>query len=139
MPILSKLTWVEIKLFLREPMTMVFTFALPVIFVFVMGGVFGNKPSADVFRGVGPMDYYVPAYFGLVLAAIGVVALPVHLTAYRERGILRRLRTTPVSPLIVMVAQVVVVFVMTGLGVLLLASAYLYQRYRKAIQGFLAG
>ena len=41
---LLKLTWVELKLFFREPLTMVFTFALPVVFLLVMGGVFGNKP-----------------------------------------------------------------------------------------------
>jgi ABC-2 type transport system permease protein len=46
-----KLTWIEMKLFVREPMTMVFTFALPLIFLFVMGGVFGNTPSPEVYRG----------------------------------------------------------------------------------------
>ena len=92
MKTLIKLTWVEIKLFIREPITVVFTLALPIIFLFVMGGVFGNKPTANVYRGVGAMNYYVPAYFALVMAAIGVVALPVHLTAYRENGVLRRWR-----------------------------------------------
>ena len=69
MQTLKKLTWVEIKLFVREPMTMVFTFALPLIFLFVMGGVFGNTPDPEeeIFRGVGATDYYVPAYIGLVI------------------------------------------------------------------------
>jgi ABC-2 type transport system permease protein len=118
--ILNKLTWVEMKLFVREPLTMVFTFALPVIFVFVMGGVFGNTPSAKVFRGVGPMDYYVPAYFGLVLAAIGVVALPVHLTAYRERGILRRFHASSFSIWSVLASQLIVSFVIAVLGSILI-------------------
>jgi len=51
--------------------------------------------------------------------------MPVTITmaTYRENGILRRLRTTPASPLMIMAAQVIVVFVMTALGVLLLMIA----------------
>ena len=56
---LFKLTWVEIKLFIREPITVVFTLALPIIFLFVMGGVFGNTPNPEIYRGVGAMDYYM--------------------------------------------------------------------------------
>jgi ABC-2 type transport system permease protein len=125
MRILTKLTWVEVKLFVREPITMVFTFALPLIFLFVMGGVFGNTPDpeGEIYRGVGPMDYYVSAYIGLVIASIGVVALPVHLTAYRERGILRRFRASAISVWTVFVSQVVVSFTISILGVILLLAA----------------
>ena len=69
---LLKLTWVELKLFFREPLTMVFTFALPVVFLLVMGGVFGNKPDTTdlhIYRGVGAVNYYNPAYIALVHTA----------------------------------------------------------------------
>ena len=82
---LLKLTLVEFKLFVREPITLVFTLALPIIFLFVMGGVFGNTANPKVYRGVGAMDYYMPSYFGLVMMAVGTVALPVHIASYRER------------------------------------------------------
>jgi ABC-2 type transport system permease protein len=121
---LFKLTWVEIKLFIREPITVVFTLALPIIFLFVMGGVFGNTPDASIYRGVGAMNYYVPAYFALVIAAIGVVALPVHLTAYRENGVLRRWRASSISVGALFGSQLLVSFIIAVLGsalVLLLA------------------
>ena len=120
---LFKLSWVEIKLFVREPITLVFTFALPVIFLFVMGGVFGNTPDAAYYRGVGAIDYYVPAYFALVIASIGVLALPVHLTGYRERGILRRLRASSISIWSVLGSQVIVSFIIAVLGSILIMIA----------------
>lgn len=125
MSTLWKLSWVEIKLFVREPITVIFTLALPVIFLFVMGGVFGNEADTGdggmvVFRGVGPLDYYVPAYFALVMMAIGTVALPVHLAGYRERGIMRRLRASSISVWSVLGSQVVVSFIIAVLGSLLI-------------------
>jgi ABC-2 type transport system permease protein len=121
---LFKLTWVEIKLFIREPITVVFTLALPMLFLVVMGGVFGNTPDTGdngtiVFRGVGPLDYYMPSYFGLVMMAIGTVALPVHLTGYRERGILRRFRASSFSVWSVLGSQLMVSFVIAILGSIL--------------------
>ena len=121
----TKLSWVELKLFVREPITVIFTLALPVIFLFVMGGVFGNEASTDdggmvVFRGVGPLDYYIPAYFGLVMMAIGTVALPVHLAGYRERGVLRRLHASSISVWSILGSQMVVSFVIAVLGSVLI-------------------
>jgi len=118
---LVKLSWVELKLFMREPITVIFTLALPIIFLFVMGGVFGNEADTGeggmvVFRGVGPLDYYIPAYFGLVMMAIGTVALPVHLAGYRERGILRRLRASSISIWAVLSSQLAVSFVIAVIG-----------------------
>jgi ABC-2 type transport system permease protein len=120
---LTKLTWVEIKLFVRDPLTLAFTFALPLINLVVLAGVFGNTPNPDIYRGVGPIDYYVPAYFGLVMAAFGVVALPVHLTYYRERGILRRLRASSIPIWSVLGSQLIVSFATAVLGSILLFAA----------------
>ena len=117
---LLKLSWVEIKLFVREPITMVFTFALPVIFLFVMGGVFGNVPDPDVYRGVGAIDFYVPAYMVLVMLSIGVVGIPVHLTAYREKGVLRRLRASSISVWSLLGSQIIVSFLIAIVGAVLI-------------------
>lgn len=83
-----RLAVTEMKLFLREPIVLTFVFAFPVITVLVLGGVFDEDDPA--FEGALPSDYYVAAYIGVVIAAIGLVMLPVHLASYRERGVLRR-------------------------------------------------
>jgi len=122
---LAKLTWVEAKLFTREPTTMVFTFAFPLLTLFVMGGVFGNTPDPDgeTFRGVGPMNYYVPAYIGLVVSSIGLISLPVHLAGYRERGVLRRLRASSLPAWSVFASQVIVSMAIAAVGSILLIVA----------------
>jgi ABC-2 type transport system permease protein len=115
---LSRSTAVEAKLFLREPLTVAFTLALPLLFLFVMGGVFGNKADPQYYRGAGALDYYVPAYCGLVWTAVGLLALPVHLARYREDGVLRRLRASAARPSVVLGAQLLVTF-----GISLVGSA----------------
>lgn len=119
---LARTSWVELKLFAREPLTVVFTLALPLVLLFVLGSVFGNTPDPEVYRGVGAMDYYVPAYAGLVIASLGLIALPTHLADYRERGILRRFRASSVPLPSVFGAHVVVTIVSAAVGSLLLMA-----------------
>jgi ABC-2 type transport system permease protein len=99
------LSWVELKLFLREPVTVVFTLALPPLVLYVLSEVFGDvpDPTGAVFRGMGGATFYLPAYVGLVVASLGLIGLPVHLAAYRERGVMRRFQAArmPVSALLV--------------------------------------
>src|SRR5512136_1602188 len=118
---LLKMTWIELKLFVREPVTMVFTFALPLIFLFVLGGVFQNIPSEE-FRDAKPMDYYTPAYIGLVIASIGLVGLPVHFAKYRERGVLRRFRASPLPLWTIFGSQMLVSLIIATLGGMLLVA-----------------
>jgi ABC-2 type transport system permease protein len=117
---LVKLTWVETKLFVRDPLTLVFTLAFPLINLVVLAGVFGNTPDPGFYRGVGAIDYYVGAYIGLVIAAFGVVALPVHLTSYRERGVLRRFRASSISIWSMLGSQLAVSLALAVAGSILL-------------------
>jgi ABC-2 type transport system permease protein len=114
---------VELKLFLREPITVVFTLALPPLVLYVLSEVFGNTPDTEggIYRGVGAVNYYVPAYFGLVAAALGIIGLPVHLASYRERGVLRRFQAArvPVRALLASQVAVMVVGMVTGSAILL--------------------
>jgi ABC-2 type transport system permease protein len=119
---LTKMTWMEVKLFLREPMGTFFTLAFPLIMLFLFGSIYGNKPVPE-FGGLGTIDISVPAYTAMIIGTTGLMSTTITMAMYREKGILRRLRTTPVSPLVVLAAQVVVIFSMTLLGMLLLVVA----------------
>jgi ABC-2 type transport system permease protein len=119
---LLKMTWIEAKLFLREPVGAFFTLVFPLMMLFLFGSIYGNIPS-QYFGGRGTVDVSVPAYTAMIIATTSLVGLTITMASYREKGILRRLRTTPVSPLVVLLAQVIVLFLMTALGMLLLVVA----------------
>ncbi|OGN95621.1 MAG: hypothetical protein A2Z71_00515 [Chloroflexi bacterium RBG_13_50_21] len=119
---LLKMTWIEAKLFLREPVGAFFTLIFPLMMLFLFGSIYGNVPT-QYFGGRGTVDISVPAYVAMIIATTSLVGLTITMAAYREKGVLRRLRTTPVSPLVVLAAQVIVLFLMTSLGMLLLIVA----------------
>jgi ABC-2 type transport system permease protein len=117
-----KMTWMEGKLFLREPVSAFFTLIFPLIMLFIFGTIYSNVPASQP-GGQGSISSLIPDFTAMVIGMAGLMSVTITMATYRENGILRRLRTTPVSPLTVMFAQVIVVFIMTGLGVLLLVIA----------------
>jgi ABC-2 type transport system permease protein len=119
---LRELIWLELKLFLREPLTVVFVLVLPLVVLYVLNGVFGSQASPEVWGGSSPIDFYTSAYVGLVLATIGVLSLPVHLAGYRERGVLRRFRASSLRPWALVGAHLVVAVLMGAVGALLLTA-----------------
>lgn len=122
MKTLLKMTWMETKLFLREPIGAFFTLIFPLMMLFLFGSIYGNEPSA-YFGGRGTIDISIPAYTAMIIATSGLLSITITMAAYRENGVLRRLRTTPVNPLAILIAQVIVVFAMTLLGMVLLIVA----------------
>jgi ABC-2 type transport system permease protein len=114
------LSWIELKLYLREPVTVVFTLALPPLVLYVLAQVFGNEPRPKYYHGAGAVNYYLPAYIGLVVASLGLIGLPVHLAGYRERGVLRRFQAARVPVRALLAAQLLVLFVGVLVGAALL-------------------
>lgn len=117
---LLKSTVMELKLLARDPLTVVFTLALPLIVLYVLGAVFGNNPNPRYYRGVGAMDFYVPAYIALAVASMGLIGLPVHLASYRERGVLKRFRASDVPVWAIVGGQIVVTVIAGAAGSLIL-------------------
>jgi len=119
---LLKMTWMEAKLFLREPASAFFTLIFPLVYLFMYGAISGNEPS-PMYGGRGTIDAAIPSLTAVIISMAGLMSTTITMATYREKGILRRLGTTPVGPLVVLVAQVIVVFTMTTLGMLLLVTA----------------
>lgn len=117
-----RLTWIECKLYFRFPIGVFFTLILPLMLLLLMGTAFGNEP-APMYGGMGPVDMSVPAYTAMVIGISALISLPINLATYRERGILRRFRATPVRPAVVLGAQLMMQFGMTALGMLLMIAA----------------
>jgi ABC-2 type transport system permease protein len=115
---LLRLAATELKLFVREPMVLTFVFAFPVLTVLILGGVFDDDDPN--FEGTLPSDYYIAAYIGVVIAAIGLVMLPVHLASYRERGILRRFDVSRYPRWALPAAWILVAMVITAVAVAVL-------------------
>jgi ABC-2 type transport system permease protein len=70
-----------------------------------------TKPDKN-FNGLSFFQIYLPVLVALSLALLSLVALPLPLTSYRELGVLRRMRTTPVPPSWLLGAQLVLNLVM---------------------------
>ena len=122
MRLLGKLTVVELKLFLREPLTVLFSLALPLILVLILGGVFGNEADPEFYRGAGPMNFYVPAYVALVTASIGLISVPVHVAENRERGVLRRFQASGVPVWAFAGAEIVVSVLIAAVSCVVLVA-----------------
>ncbi|MDZ7372741.1 MAG: ABC transporter permease [candidate division KSB1 bacterium] len=119
---LWKMTWTECKLLMREPVVVFFTLIFPLMMLFLFGTIYGNKPN-PMFGGYGSVDVSVPAYAAMIIATSSLLSLTIQIAAYREHGILRRFRATPLHPGTILAAQVIVIFVITTAGMVLLVVA----------------
>lgn len=117
-----KLTYMELKLQLREPLALFFTLAFPVMVMVLFGFIFGND-AEDLLGGYGQVDLSVPGYIGMIVGTIGMLNIPTTLANYRDQGILRRLRATPLGSSPVLWSQVAAQVIITAAGVILLLIA----------------
>ncbi|WP_324650704.1 ABC transporter permease [Georgenia sp. H159] len=92
-----RLMVLELRLFVREPMTVVFVLVLPLVMMYVLDGVFGNEARPELYEGLGASTFYAPTYVALSVATIGILFVPVHLAGYREKGVLKRFRASALS------------------------------------------
>lgn len=124
---LWKMALIETRLFLREPMAAFFTLAFPLMLLFLFGAIYGNEP-AELFGGKGTMDMSVPAYMAMILSTVGLLSIAINVSSYREKGILRRFRSTPLRPYVILLDNVLVNFIMTllGTGLLILTAVLVY-------------
>src|SRR5947208_9100300 len=104
----SRLAFVETKLFLRETGATIGVFGLPVALVIGFGLIPGFGDPQQGLSGQIGTEYIASISVGIVLAVLGLNGVPMVIGQYRERGILRRLGVTPVRPLTLLLADLMV-------------------------------
>lgn len=125
---LWQLTWLEIKIFLREPLGAIGAVVAPVLVFVFMGRAFG--PRMPTVPGSVPalITTGIPIMASLLIGLNGVLSLVTIISIYREGGILRRLRATPLRPHTILTAHVLVKLILTliTLAAMLLAGRRFY-------------
>lgn len=119
----ARLVWHQYRYdqrtFWREPASVFFTVALPLIFLFIFVSIFGNEPVGAGGREIKGSTYYVPGILTLAILSATTVNLAITLTTLRERGILKRVRSTPLPPWVFMAGRLMTALVVSVLMVVL--------------------
>ncbi|MGA3210942.1 MAG: ABC transporter permease [Terriglobales bacterium] len=120
---LGKLTWLEIKIFLREPLGAFGSIILPVVVFLVAGRWFGGGRMTGAAAATGFIRVKLPVVVSVLIALSGVLSLVTVISIYREGGILRRLRATPLRPQTILTAHVLVKLALTLVTMALMVVA----------------
>src|SRR5580704_1714203 len=120
---LWKLPWIEIKIFLREPLGAFGTIGIPVLVFVVTGRIVGHSLApaslaASSFIGAG-----LPVLASVLIAISAVLSLVTIISIYREGGILKRLSATPLRPQTILTAHVIVKLLLTAATLALMVLA----------------
>jgi ABC-2 type transport system permease protein len=105
---LRALTVTEARLYARTPIALFWTVLFPLTGLIVVGMIPGTRDSIAAWGGASVLETYLPIIIVYTLTMTAVNSMPAILVGYRERGVLRRLSTTPVPPRDLLGAQVIV-------------------------------
>jgi ABC-2 type transport system permease protein len=123
---LLKTTVVETRLFLREPMSVIFGILFPTALLLTLGAIPVLREPSDDFDGARFVEFWAPTALVLGLAILGLQHIPGVVATYRENGVLRRMSTTPVHPGVLLAAQLIVILAAAIVAaVLLIITAWL--------------
>ncbi len=120
---LWKLTWIELKIFMREPLGAFGTIGIPVLVFIIVGRVVGRSLTPSALAASNFMTVGLPVLASVLIAVSTVLSLITIVSIYREGGILKRLRATPLRPQTILTAQVVVKLLLTAATLALMVLA----------------
>jgi len=124
---LGALTWLEIKIFVREPLGVIGSVFVPVFVFLVIGRTFGARMTGAEQGQRGLVGVDLAVFAALLISISAVLSLVTIIAIYREGGILKRLRATPLRPLTILTAHVLVKLLFTAITVTLMT--FLGKRY----------
>ena len=119
---LWKLTWIETKIFVREPLGLIGSVLVPVVTFVVLGRTLGGGAARSA-ASASFLASGLPVFASVLVALSAVLSLVTVISIYREGGILKRLRATPLRPQTILAAHVLVKLGLTATTALLLLVA----------------
>lgn len=111
---LLELTWIELKIFFREPLGAVGTVVMPVLVFIVLGRIGTRIAPNSGFASSSVFRVDVPVFAAILIALNAVLSLVAIIAIYREGGILKRLRATPLRSTTILTAHVIVKLLLTA-------------------------
>lgn len=117
----------ELKLSLRGMDMFIFAICMPLVVLIILGIIYGNKPAFD-----GAEFTFLEQSFGALITisicAGGVMGLPLVVSDYRSKKILKRFQVTPISPTMILLVQVVIytLYSITSLLLVYLAATIFF-------------
>jgi len=120
---LSKLTWIEIKIFMREPLGAIGTIVIPVLIFVVLGRLLGGRLTPGALAANNFIHVGLPVLASILIVISAVLSLVTIISIYREGGILKRLRATPLRPQTILTAHVLVKLILTAATMVLMVLA----------------
>lgn len=97
----------ELKLSLRGMDMVIFSICMPIVVLVAIGVINGNKPA---FEGANYtfLEQSFGAITSIAICAGGVMGLPLVVSDYRSKHILKRFKVTPVDPIVILLVQVTI-------------------------------
>ena len=121
---LFKLTWLEIKIFMREPLGALGTVVIPVVIFVGLGRLAGGRRMQTTsLADSGLLRVDLPVFASVLIGISAVLSLVTIISIYREGGILKRLRATPLRPQTILSAHVLVKLLLTAVTLMLMMLA----------------
>jgi ABC-2 type transport system permease protein len=120
---LLKLTWLEIKIFAREPLGVFGSVGIPVLVFLLLSRYLGDPMARWAARPGGAVPAVLPVTVSVLIALGAVSSLVTIIAIYREGGILKRLRATPLAPVTILAAHVLVKLIFTAITLAAMIAA----------------
>lgn len=111
----------ELKLSLRGMDMLIFAVIMPIIVLVVLGIIYGSKPAFE-----GASYTFIQQSFGALasisICAGGVMGLPLVVSDYRSKQILKRFKVTPISPVTILLVEITIYFLYALISLLTLLA-----------------
>lgn len=117
---LWQFTLAELRLNLRNPTALFWSIAFPTLWMSLFGALFSEPMPGFGYEGLNYANFLLPAGISIVILASAFIGMPIALTTYRETGVLKRLRVTPLKISTLALGFTISQFLFIALGIVVL-------------------